>query len=57
MKILVREINYKVIDVPKDVTQFDIERMIQDCEVIVGDTTDTDYQVKFPESEDWITLF
>lgn len=57
MKILVREINYKEIEVPNDVTRFDVENMIQNCEVVIGDTTDTQYEVKFPESENWEELF
>lgn len=57
MKILVREINYKEIEVPNDVTRFDVENMIQNCEVVIGDTTDTEYEVKFPESENWKELF
>ena len=57
MKILVREINYKEIEVPNDVTRFDVENMIQNCEVVIGDTTDTEYEVKFPESENWEELF
>lgn len=48
MKILVREINYKEIEVPNDVTRFDVENMIQNCEVVISDTTDTEYEVKFP---------
>ena len=57
MKILVREINYKEIEVPNGVTRFDVENMIQNCEVVTGDTTDTEYEVKFPESENWEELF
>lgn len=57
MKILVREINYKEIEVPNDVTRFDVENIIQNCEVAISDTTDTEYEVKFPESENWEELF
>lgn len=57
MKILVREINYKEIEVPNDVTRFDVENMIQNCEVVISDTTDIEYEVKFPESENWEELF
>lgn len=57
MKILVREINYKEIEVPNDVTRFDVENMIQNCEVAIVDTIDTQYEVKFPESENWEELF
>lgn len=57
MKILVREINYKEIEVSNGVTKFDVENMIQNCEVVTGDTTDTEYEVKFPESENWEELF
>lgn len=46
MKILVKEINYKEIEVPNDITRFDVENMIQNCEVVIGDTTDTEYEVK-----------
>ena len=57
MKILVREINYKEVDVPVDTTKCDVANMIQSNEVIVGDTTDTEYEVKFPESKNWEELF
>lgn len=53
MKIIVREINYKEIDVPIDTTVFDVEDMIRNGDVIVGDTIDAEYHVKFPESNDW----
>lgn len=55
MKIIVKETNYKIVEVPDDTTLCDIERMIQSCEVIIGDTTDTEYSVKFPDKE-WEAL-
>ena len=53
MKIIIREINYKEVEVPIDTTIFDVEDMIKNGEVIVGDTVDSEYSVKFPESEDY----
>lgn len=52
MKIILREIIYKEIEVPNDATIFDIEDMIKNDNV-VGDTLDASYSVKFPESEDY----
>ena len=57
MKILVREINYKTVEVPNDFTKYDVEDMIQDGEIVIGDTTDTEYQVKFPGRRSWEPLF
>ena len=53
MKVIIREINYKEVDVPIDTTIFDIEDMIRNGDVVVGDTLDSEYSVKFPESEDY----
>lgn len=53
MKVIIREINYKEVDVPIDATIFDIEDMIRNGDVVVGDTLDSEYSVKFPESEDY----
>ena len=53
MKVIIREINYKEVDVPIDTTIFDIEDMIRNGDVIVGDTLDAENSVKFPESEDY----
>ena len=53
MKVVIREINYREVDVPIDTTIFDIEDMIRNGEVVVGDTLDSEYSVKFPESEDY----
>lgn len=53
MKIIIREINYKEVDVPIDTTIFDVENMIRNNDVVVGDTLAADYEVKFPESEKW----
>ena len=53
MKVIIREINYKEVDVPIDTTIFDIEDMIRNGDVIVGDTLDAEYSVKFPGSKDY----
>ena len=53
MKIIIRESNYKEVEVPIDTTIFDIEDMIRNGEVVVGDTVDSEYSVKFPESEEY----
>ena len=53
MKIIIREINYKEVDVPIDTIIFDVEDMIRNGEVVVGDTLDSEYSVKLPESEDY----
>ena len=53
MKVIIREINYKEVDVPINTTIFDVEEMIRNGEVVVGDTVDSEYSVKFPESEDY----
>ena len=53
MKVIIREINYKEVDVPIDTTIFDIEDMIRNGDVVVGDTLDSEYSVKFPESKDY----
>ena len=53
MKVIIREINYKEVDVPINTTIFDVEDMIRNGEVVVGDTVDSEYSVKFPESKDY----
>ena len=53
MKVIIREINYKEVDLPINTTIFDVEDMIRNGEVVVGDTVDSEYSVKFPESEDY----
>ena len=53
MKVIIREINYKEVDVPIDTTIFDIEDMIRNGDDVVGDTLDSESSVKFPESKDY----
>lgn len=43
MKICIREINYKEVTVPDDTTREDIEAMIYNSDVVVGDTTSSEY--------------
>lgn len=43
MKICIREINYKEVTVPDNTTREDIEAMIRNTDVVVGDTTDSEY--------------
>lgn len=63
MKINIREINYKEITVPDDITREGIEAMIRNTDVVVGDTTDSEYsyEVFDPRTEEydgkWRELF
>ena len=63
MKINVREINYKEIEVPDSYTREDIEEMIRRTDYVIGDTTDTEYSYeKFDERTEeydgkWRELF
>lgn len=53
MQVTIREINYKTVEVPDDYTVDDIANMIQNCEVVVGDTTDSEYECRFSRNDNW----
>ena len=56
MKITIREINYKDVEVPHDITDAEIKELIWDGQIIVGDTDATDYEVKYSEADGWHPL-
>ena len=47
MRIVIREINYREVEVPENTTIDDVEDMIREGDIIVGDTVDSDYSVLF----------
>lgn len=42
MKVIFKKINYKEVEVPDGTS---LEELVENCDVIVGDTTEADYEV------------
>lgn len=53
MRIVIREINYREVEVPDNTTIDDVEDMIREGDIIVGDTVDSDYSVLFPDKKQY----
>ena len=53
MRIVIREINYREVEVPDNTTIDDVEDMIREGDIIVGDTIDSDYSVLFPDKKQY----
>ena len=53
MGIVIREINYREVEVPDNTTIDDVEDMIREGDIIVGDTVDSDYSVLFPDKKQY----
>ena len=53
MRIVIREINYREVEVPDNTTIDDVEDMIREGDIIVGDTVDLDYSVLFPDKKQY----
>ena len=53
MRIVIREINYREVEVPDNTTIDDVEDMIREGDIIVGDTVDSDYSVLFPNKKQY----
>lgn len=45
MKVIFKEINYKEVEVPDGTSLEELEKMVENCDLIVGDTTEADYEV------------
>lgn len=53
MKVTFRETNYKTVEVPEGTTTEELEKMVQNGDVIVGDTTETEYAVRYENKKAW----
>ena len=45
MKVIFKEINYKEVEVPDGTSLEELGKMVENYDVIVGDTTEADYEV------------
>lgn len=45
MKVTFKETNYKEVEVPDGTSLEELVKMVENCDVIVGDTTEADYEV------------
>ena len=55
MLVLVREINYKMVEVSDDIPESELSenlrQLIEDCEVVIGDTTESTYEYQTEENK------
>jgi len=53
MRIILRETNYKEVEVDDDISLEEISDVVSTGQIVIGDTMDAEYHVSFDKGNTW----